>query len=130
MTNVARGGRGTYTIVKDGGQDLNGQVIRALQNAMEPSLIDVSYGWNDQPSQDGTEDIFRNQLVYSTKLMPASELDNIKFFFKTGVDPETSQKIDLNFARADFTEVQGVSGQSLFKMAVFNELESSKQQDE
>lgn len=130
VSKVASAGRGTYTIVKDGGEDLNGQVIRALQNAMEPSLKDVSFGWNDQPSQEDTEDIFRNQLVYSTKLIPAAELANIKFFFKTGVDPDTNQKIELNFARADFTEVQGATGQSLFKMAVFNELESKKKTDE
>ena len=72
---------------------------------MEPSLKDASYGWNDTPAQDDTEDIFRNQLVYSTKLIPASELADIKFFFKTGEDPETNQKIELNFSRADFTEV-------------------------
>jgi len=34
---VARAGRGSYTIVKDNATDLNGQVIRALTNAMEPS---------------------------------------------------------------------------------------------
>ena len=49
VTKVARAGRGTYTIVKDGGEDLNGQVIRALQNAMQPSLKDVQYGWNEVP---------------------------------------------------------------------------------
>lgn len=38
VTNVARAGRGTYTIVNDGASDLNGQVIRALSKAMEPSL--------------------------------------------------------------------------------------------
>ena len=97
---------------------------------MEPSLKDASYGWNETPAKDDTEDIFRNQLVYSTKLITASELADIKFFFKTGVDPETNQKIELNFSRADFTEVQGAAGQSLFKMAVYNELESKKQDDE
>ena len=49
VTTVARAGRGTYTIVSDEGEDLNGQVIRALQNAMQPSFKDVEFGWNDTP---------------------------------------------------------------------------------
>ena len=38
VRQMAEAGRGTCSIVKDGAADLNGQVIRALQNAMEPSL--------------------------------------------------------------------------------------------
>ena len=68
VTQVARAGRGTYTIVSDGGDDLNGQVIRSLQNAMQPSLKDVEYGWNGETSKDVAE-IFRNSLVYSTTLI-------------------------------------------------------------
>ena len=64
VTQVANKGRGTSTIVRDGGEDLNGQVVRALQNAMEPSLKAVKLGWNDL-LQDANE-VFRNQLVHST----------------------------------------------------------------
>lgn len=44
--NVAKVGRGSYTIVKDGATDLNGQVIRALTNAMEPSYKGAKWGFN------------------------------------------------------------------------------------
>lgn len=42
---MAQAGRGTSTIVKDGGDELRGSVIRALSNAMKPSLNGVKYGW-------------------------------------------------------------------------------------
>ena len=64
MTEVAAAGRGSYTIVKDGGEDLNAQVVRALSLAMQPSLKDASYGWNDVPEILKTEDIYRNTLIY------------------------------------------------------------------
>ena len=46
VKGTARAGRGTYTIVKDGCSDLNGLVIKALTNAMEPSLKDTTISWN------------------------------------------------------------------------------------
>jgi len=46
VMNVAKVGRGSYTIVKDGATDLNGQVIRALTNAMEPSYKGAKWGFN------------------------------------------------------------------------------------
>ena len=46
VRNVAKAGRGTSTIVEDGSADLNGLVIRALSNAMEPSLKGAKFGWN------------------------------------------------------------------------------------
>ena len=44
---TAKAGRGTSFLVKDDAKDLNGLVIRALQNAMEPSLKDCEIKWND-----------------------------------------------------------------------------------
>ena len=38
VRDVARVGRGTSTIVEDGDKNLNGLVVQALSNAMEPSL--------------------------------------------------------------------------------------------
>ena len=48
VTQVAKAGRGTSTIVRDGSADLNGQVIKALSISMEPSFCDTKYGFNDQ----------------------------------------------------------------------------------
>ena len=38
VTETARAGRGTATMVRDGGEGLKADVIRALSRAMEPSL--------------------------------------------------------------------------------------------
>lgn len=43
----AQAGRGTSTIVKDNDPNLNGLVIKALLNAMDPSFPGVQYGFND-----------------------------------------------------------------------------------
>jgi len=77
VINSARAGRGTYTFVKDGAADLNSQVIRALSNAMEPSLKDAKWGWNDNLNE--AEELYRNKLVHSTILLDASVFDHIKF---------------------------------------------------
>ena len=77
VTNVARSGRGTYTFVKDGASNLNAQVIRALSDAMEPSLKDAKWGWNNDLNRE--EELYRNTLVHSTILMDASTFDEIKF---------------------------------------------------
>ena len=55
---VARAGRGSSTLVEDGGAELKGCVIRALSNAMEPSLKGVSYGWNNQLEKE--HELYRN----------------------------------------------------------------------
>ena len=77
MIKTAEAGRGTHTIVKDGGEDLNGQVIRALSNAMEPSFKGVSYGW-EQKDEAKKKEVFRNSLVHSTNLFStAQEFENV-----------------------------------------------------
>lgn len=67
VTNSARAGRGTYTLVKDGDPNLNGLVIRALGSAMEPSLCETVYGFNGALSQ--AEEIYRNSVIFDTTLM-------------------------------------------------------------
>ena len=66
VTEVAKAGRGSYTFVQDGGEDLNAQVVRALSLAMQPSLKDACYGWNisDNRDEPKIEDIYRNTLIY------------------------------------------------------------------
>ena len=71
VTQVATAGRGSHTIVQDGGEDLNAQVIRALSLAMQPSLKDAAFGWNEVPEILKTEDIYRNTLIHSTKVIRA-----------------------------------------------------------
>ena len=121
VRNVAKAGRGTSTIVEDGSTDLNGQVIRALSNAMEPSLKGAKYGFNTDLSTD--EEVFRNQMVYATKLGSAADFNQLSFTFKTDTDPITQQKIDLTFSKVDFQKVEGPAAEAIFKMAVHNELQ-------
>ena len=88
ITKVAKAGRGTHTIVQDGGEDINGQVIQALQNAMQPSLKEVEYGWNGSIEVDKSE-VFRNSLINSTTLIKAENLSAVEFNFNTARDPMT-----------------------------------------
>lgn len=66
VTKVAQAGRGTSTIVGDNDPNLNGLVIRALSNAMEPSLCDTRYGFNDDLNE--ANEIFRNTLIMDSRL--------------------------------------------------------------
>ena len=79
VTEVAKAGRGTSTIVKDGSTDLNGQVIRALSIAMEPSFCDTKYGFNNKLQEKN--ELFRNELVSEKMIIDAAQLANLKFSF-------------------------------------------------
>ena len=129
VTDAAKAGRGTHTFAEDGGVDLNAKVIRALNDAMEPSFKGVSYGWNGESEVSGQE-IYRNALVHSTALVASEEeFSKMSFAFKTEADAESGQQLDLTFGAADFRKVEGAGAEALFKMAAFNKLESIKLKD-
>ena len=72
VRQTAVAGRGTCSLVKDSSSDLNSQVIRALQSAMEPSLKACKVTWNqDQPRE--LNEVFRDQNVFSTVIMPMEQ---------------------------------------------------------
>ena len=73
VKNAALAGRGTSTIVGDNDPNLNGLVIKALSNAMEPSLCDTRYGFNDQLSD--AKEIFRNSLISETRFLTSAEFE-------------------------------------------------------
>lgn len=102
VEGMARSGRGTSTIVRDGSDDLSGQVIRSLSNAMQHSLKDAKYGWNDEMTK--AEELYRNSLVYSAKLMSKEAFEFVKFAFKAQAEKE-EEPIDLTFGKADFKQV-------------------------
>ena len=58
VDEAARKGRGTSTIVGDDATNLNGLVIKALSNAMQPSLKDTVYGFNFVASC--SKELYRN----------------------------------------------------------------------
>jgi len=72
------------------------------------------------------DELFCNTLISSTKLCSVAEFESISFFFKTELDPETNQTIDMTFTKADFKKVDDeAAAEGLFKMGVFNHIESS-----
>jgi len=77
VRNVARAGRGTATLVRDNDPTLNGKVIRALSNAMEPSLFQAEFGFNGDLSPP--TELYRNTLVFTSKLMPIHEFESVRF---------------------------------------------------
>ena len=81
VKDVVVAGRGTSTIVRDGYSDLNGLVIRALSNAMEPSLKDSKVIWNGK--EEGAKELYRNSLLYSSCLMSKADFANLSLYFKT-----------------------------------------------
>ena len=94
VTQVAKAGRGTSTIVKDGSTDLNGLVITALSNSMEPSFCDTRYGFNDQLQEKN--ELFRNTLISEKVIIDAEQLADLKFKFQTK-DGESQEALNLEF---------------------------------
>ena len=100
---------------------MNGQVVCALSNAMEPSLKGTRCGWNG--AAEKPVEVFRNSLINETKLCSLAEFEAISFFFMTQADSEGLEKIDLNYTKVDFKKIDDpVAADGLFKMAVFNRL--------
>ena len=58
ITWAAKEGRGYSTIVHDGQNDLNGQVIRSLNMAQMPSLCGAIHGFNGLFTK--LDEVFRN----------------------------------------------------------------------
>ena len=100
MHEVAHAGRGHATLVQDGGDGLKAHVVRALLNAMDHSLNGVQFGWNNKLDQ--ARELYRNQLVFQTKIMSKEEFENVAYDFKTEIDPLTGERMHLHFGKTDF----------------------------
>ena len=66
---------------------------------MDQSLCDTRYGFNNQI--EAHNELFRNQLVADTIIIPASNLSNLKFYFKTR-EENSQEALDFEFGEADF----------------------------
>ena len=77
VKDVAAAGRGTSTLVGDNDPNLNGLVIKALSNAMEPSLCDTQYGFNGNISD--AKEVFRNTLIMDSRILSQNEFNELKF---------------------------------------------------
>ena len=100
----AQAGRGTATIVRDQDPQLNGLVIRALSAAMQPSLKETQYGFNNQLCQE--QEIYRNTLVSDVVLMTEAEFAELKFKF-TAKEEDSQQAISMEFCKDDFLQING-----------------------
>ena len=97
-------GRGYSTIVHDGQNDLNGQVIRSLNMACQTSmsLCGAIHGFNGIYTK--LDEVFRNQMVSETTIINASELENVVYHFKTRKDTidENKERLNMEFRKDDF----------------------------
>ena len=83
-------------------------MIKALQNATEPSLKECQITWGE--GVERLEEVFRNQSIVSAKIMPQAEFESMCFAFYSVQDPFTKQPINKEFTTADFVEVEGEAG--------------------
>ena len=72
--------------------------------------------------------MFRNNLVFASKLMSEQEFADLNFKFQTK-EEQTMEAINLEFTKDDFSEVTGPSATALFKIAAFSEIESATSSD-
>ena len=65
IKETAYAGRGSYSMVTDNANQLNGLVIKALKNAFEPSLkgCKIQLGPKDNSKTNYLHEVFRNQTV-------------------------------------------------------------------
>jgi hypothetical protein len=58
IEQVAKNGRGSFNLLDDNSQDLNGKVITSLMHASEPSLKACNFTFAGETTQLG--EVFRN----------------------------------------------------------------------
>lgn len=98
---------------------MNGLVIKALATSMQPGLINVQYGFNDDLSRQHA--LYRNEPIAQTHLTTMDKLEGIKFSLRaqSGGEPMIH-----DYQGREFVEVQEQeAAQNLVKMAVFAEMQ-------
>ena len=116
VVETAHSGRGSYSMVADNSNLLNGLVVKALANAFEPSLKGCTMLWNGQVEK--LDEVFRNQSVMRTARISKQEFETFMFKFASKEDPITKQPINLECTANEFRKVgEGAASKALFKMA-------------
>ena len=121
VKKIAEAGNGTHTLTDDRSTTLNGDVIRALGFAMQPTLYDAQFGFNGEMS--AIQNYGRNNLIAVTKVIPVEQLEDVRFEFRA-VDSESGKELDMRFGRGDFRQVDGEEGESLVKLGIFKEMQN------
>jgi len=98
---------------------LNGLVIKALATSMQPGLINVQYGFNDDLSRQHA--LYRNEPIAQTHLTTMDKLEGIKFSLRA---QSYGEPMIHDYQGREFVEVQEQeAAQNLVKMAVFAEMQ-------
>lgn len=94
---------------------------------MEPSLKNCSTQWNIFQKQPQWE-VFRNQSVISTVIIPKNVLESLQFKFSSEMDPVTKAPIELAFDLNNFSALDNDEDtqQALFKYAALNLINSAE----
>ena len=89
-------------------------MVTALSKATEPSLSDTNFGFNG--ALKTVKEMYRNHLVHEFLVIPAAQLDNLKFEFRTS-ELEDGDSLQLEFTKPDFQLLESEQGNALFKLA-------------
>ena len=94
-----------------------------MQKAAEPSLKDCKITWLPEVQKnEPLNEVFRNQSIISTRIIPKDSLENLRFTFSSAEDPLTKQPINMEFTGLDFAEVTGDAGEALVKFAALRQI--------
>lgn len=91
IRGVAHAGRGSFALIRDGGEDMNGIVLRQLRHAIKPLLSNVRVSWGEisllnQPSPALPPAIFHGVRFFASAFIdPSSSPSNVELI---GTDPD------------------------------------------
>ena len=95
VTETAKAGRGSHSLVMDNSSELNAKVINALAKAFEPSLKGCAIKFGSK--FESLNEVFRNQKIFRSAIISKAEFDDFKFNFESELDPVTNAPISLEF---------------------------------
>ena len=117
VNEMAKAGRGSSSFVFNNSSELNGLIVTALSKAMQPSLKNCSFSWNNE-TKETLNEVFRNQSVVLTRLFNKKEAEKLKVKFYSEFDPMTKKEINLEFGVQEFAQVTESEALALFKATV------------
>lgn len=83
---------------------LNSCVVSSLEKAFEPSLKSCKIIWNDKEEQ--LDEVFRNQMIYRTAIIPKDKLETLQFGFFCQEDPATREPIERYYNKENFVSAE------------------------
>ena len=119
VTETAKAGRGSHSLVMDNSSELNAKVINALAKAFEPSLKSCVIKFGSKT--ENLNEVFRNQKIFRSAIIPKTDFANFKFNFESELDPVTKEPISLEFDSSSFQKIEDSSlAKAIFKNAALS----------